>query len=152
MQTMKTMQFVMPFFILFIGWTFTSGLVLYWIISSLFQAVQQYFVTGWGSLLTVPNLTPKSGGSAPSSNGAISTKINASAPIREKTHTHRTKQTDNEEDEGEEESTHSGSVTSKVRSGATSQPRTNGNYSSSRRLRRGSASARRRGSSQRSRR
>lgn len=152
MQTMKTMQFVMPFFILFIGWTFTSGLVLYWIISSLFQAVQQYFVTGWGALLTVPNLTSKSRGSVSSSNGTISTKTNANTSIREKTNAHHTKQTDNEEDEGEEENTHSGPVASKVRSGATSQPRTNGNYSSSRRQRGGSASARRRGSSRRSRR
>ena len=148
MQTMKTMQFVMPFFILFIGWTFTSGLVLYWIISSLFQAIQQYFVTGWGSLLTMPNLTPQSGGSTSSSNGAISTKTNTSTSIHEKTITHSTKRTDNEEDEGKEESTHSGSVTSKVRSGTTSQTRTNSNYPSSRRQRGGSASARRRGSSQ----
>ncbi len=81
---MKTMQFVMPFFILFIGWNFTSGLVLYWIVSSGFQAVQQYFVTGWGSLLTVPNLIPKSEGNASSNNNTANTKVvNDSA--REKT-------------------------------------------------------------------
>ena len=151
-QTMKTMQFVMPFFILFIGWNFTSGLVLYWIISSAFQAVQQYFVTGWGSLLTVPNLMPKSGGSASSSNGAVSTTTNTGESVREKTGAQRTKQTENEDDEDEEESARSGSVASKVRSSTTSQPKTNGNYSSSRRQRGGSASARRRGGSQRSRR
>jgi YidC/Oxa1 family membrane protein insertase len=149
-QTMKTMQFIMPIFILFIGWTFTSGLVLYWIISSSFQAVQQYFVTGWGSLLTVPNLKPKSEGSAPSSNG---TNISESLP--EKTAAQRTKQTvneDNEDDEDAEESARSGSVASKVRSGATSPSRTNGSYPASRRPRGGSASARRRRSAQRSRR
>lgn len=53
-QTMKMMQFIMPFFTLFIGWTFPSGLALYWTVSAIFQAVQQYFVTGWGSLLTTP--------------------------------------------------------------------------------------------------
>ena len=151
-QTMKTMQFVMPFFILFIGWNFTSGLVLYWIISSVFQAVQQYFVTGWGSLLTVPNLMPKNGGSAFSSNGAVSTTTNTGESVREKTGAQRTKQAENEDDEDEKEGARSGSVASKVRSGTTSQSKTNGNYSSSRRQRGGSASARRRGGSQRSRR
>lgn len=152
MQTMKTMQFVMPFFILFIGWTFTSGLVLYWIISSLFQAVQQYFVTGWGSLLTVPNLKLKSDESTSSSNGTVSAKTNTNEATREKTAAQRARQTENEDEEEDEEGARSGSVASKVRSGANSQPRTNGSYSSSRRQRGGSASARRRGGSQRSRR
>jgi YidC/Oxa1 family membrane protein insertase len=148
MQMMKTMQFVMPFFILFIGWNFTAGLVLYWIVSSGFQAVQQYFVTGWGALLTVPNLIPKSEDSASSNNGTTNIKTNTGESVREKNGAQRTKQTD----EDEEESTHSGSVASKVRSTTTTQLRTTGNYSSSRRQRGGSASARRRGGSQRSRR
>lgn len=143
-QTMKTMQFVMPFFILFIGWNFTSGLVLYWIISSLFQAVQQYFVTGWGSLLTVPNLKLKSDESTSSNGNTSSTKTDTDESTREKIGSQRTKQALNEDDE---EGARSGSVASKAHSGATSQPRTNGNYPSSRRQRGGSASARRRGSS-----
>jgi YidC/Oxa1 family membrane protein insertase len=151
MQTMKTMQFVMPFFILFIGWNFTSGLVLYWIVSSGFQAVQQYFVTGWGALLTVPNLIPKSEGNASSNNDMANTK-NANDSVRENFDSQRARQANNRADENEEESTRSGSVASKVRSTTTSQLRTNGNYSPSRRLRGGSASARRRGSSHRSRR
>jgi YidC/Oxa1 family membrane protein insertase len=151
-QTMKTMQFVMPFFILFIGWSFTSGLVLYWIISSLFQAVQQYFVTGWGSLLTVPNLKLKSNESPSSSNGTSSTKKNTDKSTRENVGSQLTQQTVNEDDEEEEEDARSGSVASKAHSGASSQPRTNGSYPSARRQRGGSASARRRGSSQRSRR
>lgn len=148
-QTMQTMQFVMPFFILFIGWSFTSGLVLYWIISSLFQAVQQYFVTGWGSLLTVPNLKLKSDESTSSSEGINNTQLSTDEPIREKVGSQRTKQTVNEGDE-HEEGTRSGSIAS-THSSASSQARTNGNYPSSRRQRGGSASARRRGSSQRSR-
>jgi YidC/Oxa1 family membrane protein insertase len=55
-QSMKMMQYIMPFFTMFIGWNVPSGLALYWTVSSIFQAVQQYFVTGWGSLLTVPSL------------------------------------------------------------------------------------------------
>lgn len=53
-QTMKTMQYIMPLFTVFIGWTFPAGLALYWTVSSIFQAIQQYFVTGWGSLLVRP--------------------------------------------------------------------------------------------------
>jgi YidC/Oxa1 family membrane protein insertase len=55
-QSMKMMQYIMPFFTMFIAWSVPSGLGLYWTVSSIFQAVQQYFVTGWGSLLTVPSL------------------------------------------------------------------------------------------------
>jgi YidC/Oxa1 family membrane protein insertase len=49
-QSMKTMQYVMPLVTVFFGWTFPAGLALYWTVSSIFQAVQQYFVTGWGGL------------------------------------------------------------------------------------------------------
>jgi YidC/Oxa1 family membrane protein insertase len=50
-QSMKMMQYIFPFMTAFFGFTFPAGLALYWTISSVFQAVQQYFVTGWGSLL-----------------------------------------------------------------------------------------------------
>ena len=52
-QSMKTMQYVMPLITVFFGWTFPAGLALYWTVSSIFQAVQQYFVTGWGGLALV---------------------------------------------------------------------------------------------------
>ena len=59
-QSMKTMQYIMPLVTVFFGWTFPAGLALYWTVSSIFQAVQQYFVTGWGGLITTPNLVSKS--------------------------------------------------------------------------------------------
>ena len=49
-QTAKTMQYIMPFFTFFIGTRFPAGLALYWAISTGFSAVQQYFITGWGTL------------------------------------------------------------------------------------------------------
>lgn len=49
-QTAKTMQYIMPFFTIFIGSRFPAGLALYWTVSTLFSAVQQYFIAGWGSL------------------------------------------------------------------------------------------------------
>lgn len=45
----NAMQF-MPLMIVIFAWNFASGPVLYWVASSVFSAVQQYFITGWGSL------------------------------------------------------------------------------------------------------
>jgi YidC/Oxa1 family membrane protein insertase len=53
-MTMRMMTYFMPLMTLWIGWSFPAGLALYWTISALFQCVQQFFVTGWGALLTVP--------------------------------------------------------------------------------------------------
>jgi len=47
------MQF-MPLYIVFISLGFPAGTVIYWAFSSLFGAVQQYFITGFGSLPDFP--------------------------------------------------------------------------------------------------
>lgn len=44
------MTYIFPLVTLFIGLNFPLGVVLYWGTFSLFQAVQQYFVSGWGGL------------------------------------------------------------------------------------------------------
>jgi hypothetical protein len=49
-QATQTTMYLMPVMTLFFGWSFFSGLALYWCISTLFSAVQQYFLSGWGSL------------------------------------------------------------------------------------------------------
>lgn len=49
-QATGMMQYIMPVMTLFIGLTFPAGLALYWCVSTLFSAVQQYFISGWGSL------------------------------------------------------------------------------------------------------
>lgn len=54
-QQMQIMQFIMPVFTLFFAWNFPAGLALYWTTTSVFSMVQQYFVTGWGSLLERPS-------------------------------------------------------------------------------------------------
>ncbi|CAA9559477.1 MAG: Inner membrane protein translocase and chaperone YidC, long form [uncultured Thermomicrobiales bacterium] len=46
---MQMMQFL-PITVIFFGWSFPSGLVLYWATQSVFGAVQQYWITGWGAL------------------------------------------------------------------------------------------------------
>lgn len=46
---LQMMQFL-PITVIIFGWTFASGLVIYWATQSIFGAVQQYFITGWGAL------------------------------------------------------------------------------------------------------
>lgn len=46
----QSMVYTFPLFTLFIGLKFASGLVLYWLLFSLYQALQQYKMSGWGGL------------------------------------------------------------------------------------------------------
>jgi YidC/Oxa1 family membrane protein insertase len=46
----KSMSVTFPLFTLIIGLSFPSGLVLYWLLFSLWQAIQQYQTSGWGGL------------------------------------------------------------------------------------------------------
>jgi YidC/Oxa1 family membrane protein insertase len=59
---MQIMQLIMPFVTFFFALNFPAGLALYWTTTSVFSIVQQYFVTGWGSLGVMPpflkNLLP----------------------------------------------------------------------------------------------
>lgn len=49
-QMMNTMTNFMPLLVVFFGWTFASGAVLYWLTQSVYSVVQQWFITGWGSM------------------------------------------------------------------------------------------------------
>ena len=40
----------MPIMVVIFGWTFASGAVLYWATQSVYSVVQQWLITGWGSL------------------------------------------------------------------------------------------------------
>lgn len=46
----KSMVFTFPLLTLFIGLRFPSGLAIYWLLFSLWQAIQQYGTYGWGGL------------------------------------------------------------------------------------------------------
>lgn len=50
-QAMSSMMMFMPIMFGFFAFQVPAGLVLYWVASNLFSIVQQYFTTGWGSLL-----------------------------------------------------------------------------------------------------
>ncbi len=49
-KMMSQMMQFLPLTVIIFGWGFPSGLVLYWATQSVFGAVQQYFITGWGGL------------------------------------------------------------------------------------------------------
>ncbi len=47
---MNTMMNFMPLTVILFGWGFASGAVVYWVAQSVFSVVQQWFITGWGSM------------------------------------------------------------------------------------------------------
>jgi len=51
----KQMIYMMPLMTVIISLNFQSGLVLYWVISTVFSLVQQYFFSGWGGLIPFYN-------------------------------------------------------------------------------------------------
>ncbi|HYP40308.1 MAG TPA: YidC/Oxa1 family membrane protein insertase [Chloroflexia bacterium] len=55
-KMMNGMMQFMPIYIVFISAGFPAGTVIYWAFSSLFGAVQQYFITGFGSLPDLPGM------------------------------------------------------------------------------------------------
>jgi YidC/Oxa1 family membrane protein insertase len=60
-KMMGQMMLFMPIFFGYITLSLPSGLSLYWTVSNILSIVQQYFITGWGSLAGwLPMLAPKS--------------------------------------------------------------------------------------------
>jgi len=47
---MNQMMNFMPLMVVIFGWNFAAGPVLYWATQSVYSVVQQWFITGWGSL------------------------------------------------------------------------------------------------------
>lgn len=49
-KMMQSMQYYFPLLTVFIAWQLPAGLAIYWVTTTLFGIVQQYFVSGWGQL------------------------------------------------------------------------------------------------------
>jgi YidC/Oxa1 family membrane protein insertase len=146
-QSMKMMQYVMPFVTIFIGWNFAAGLALYWTVSYTFQAVQQYFVTGWGALLTTPNLKKDLAPDNSSRNKVVEAKSSGSESrqraVQKKVTVPATETNESSIDTDMDEE----SIESRLRN----ETRGSGPSQYNRRRQRGSSSARRRSSAQRER-
>ncbi|MCC7022077.1 MAG: membrane protein insertase YidC [Thermomicrobiales bacterium] len=48
---MNSVMNIMPLTVVFFGWNFAAGPVLYWATQSVYSVIQQWFITGWGSVL-----------------------------------------------------------------------------------------------------
>jgi len=57
-STQQIMQF-MPLMIMLFAVNYPAGLALYWVTSTTFSIVMQYFITGWGQLFKSPFKIPE---------------------------------------------------------------------------------------------
>ncbi|WP_129671479.1 YidC/Oxa1 family membrane protein insertase [Candidatus Chloroploca sp. Khr17] len=60
-KMMTQMMMFMPLVFGYIAFTFPQGAVLYWVVSSMVGVVQQYFISGWGSLANYLKFLPPDG-------------------------------------------------------------------------------------------
>ncbi|KKT72339.1 MAG: Membrane protein insertase, YidC/Oxa1 family [Microgenomates group bacterium GW2011_GWA2_44_7] len=58
--TQEQMLYLFPIMTLFFGFSFPSGLILYWFLFSLLSSVQQYLISGWGGLTPWINIIKRS--------------------------------------------------------------------------------------------
>jgi YidC/Oxa1 family membrane protein insertase len=82
-RMMGQMMMFMPLMFGYITLGLPSGLTLYWSVSNILSVVQQYFITGWGSLgAWIPALKPQSAAIATSLEMSSSSVVEADKPKR----------------------------------------------------------------------
>jgi YidC/Oxa1 family membrane protein insertase len=64
-KAMTQTMLIMPIVFGYIGFTFPSGAVLYWVVGSILSMIQQYVISGWGSLANYLKFLPTTGGLFP---------------------------------------------------------------------------------------
>jgi YidC/Oxa1 family membrane protein insertase len=64
-KAMAQSMLVLPVVFGYIGFTFPSGAVLYWVVGSILSMIQQYVISGWGSLSNYLKFLPTDGGLFP---------------------------------------------------------------------------------------
>jgi YidC/Oxa1 family membrane protein insertase len=55
---MNSVMNIMPLTVVFFGWSFAAGPVLYWATQSVYSVVQQWFITGWGNFINGRRSSP----------------------------------------------------------------------------------------------
>ncbi len=58
-KMMSQTMLIMPLVFGYVAFTFNSGAVLYWVVGSLLAVIQQFFVSGWGSLTNYLTFLPE---------------------------------------------------------------------------------------------
>jgi YidC/Oxa1 family membrane protein insertase len=64
-KAMAQSMLVLPLMFGYLGFTFPAGAVLYWVVGSVLSMIQQYVISGWGSLSNYLKFLPTSGGLLP---------------------------------------------------------------------------------------
>ncbi|HEX9373890.1 MAG TPA: YidC/Oxa1 family membrane protein insertase [Roseiflexaceae bacterium] len=64
-KAMTQSMLVLPLMFGYLGFTFPAGAVLYWVIGSVLSMIQQYVISGWGSLANYLKFLPTTGGMLP---------------------------------------------------------------------------------------
>ena len=64
-KAMTQSMLVLPILFGYIGFTFPSGAVLYWVVGSILSMIQQYVISGWGSLANYLKFLPTNAGLFP---------------------------------------------------------------------------------------
>jgi YidC/Oxa1 family membrane protein insertase len=64
-KAMTQSMLILPIVFGYIGFTFPSGAVLYWVVGSILSMIQQYVISGWGSLANYLKFLPTDGGLLP---------------------------------------------------------------------------------------
>jgi YidC/Oxa1 family membrane protein insertase len=64
-KAMMQSMLILPIVFGYIGFTFPSGAVLYWVMGSILSMIQQYVISGWGSLANYLKFLPPDAGFFP---------------------------------------------------------------------------------------
>jgi Preprotein translocase subunit YidC len=64
-KAMMQSMLILPIVFGYIGFIFPSGAVLYWVVGSILSIIQQYVISGWGSLANYLKFLPTDGGLFP---------------------------------------------------------------------------------------
>jgi YidC/Oxa1 family membrane protein insertase len=83
-KAMAQSMLVLPLMFGYLGFTFPAGAVLYWVVGSVLSMLQQYVISGWGSLSNYLKFLPTSGGLLPPLTPTAAVATNgATAPVDE---------------------------------------------------------------------
>jgi YidC/Oxa1 family membrane protein insertase len=64
-KAMAQSMLILPLMFGYLGFTFPAGAVLYWVVGSVLSMIQQYVISGWGSLSNYLKFLPTTGGLLP---------------------------------------------------------------------------------------
>jgi YidC/Oxa1 family membrane protein insertase len=85
-KAMSQSMLILPLMFAYIGFTFPSGAVLYWVVGSLLSVIQQYVISGWGSLANYLKFLPPDRGlfppATPVSAATEDTPVDTQAPSK----------------------------------------------------------------------